>query len=185
MNRQARAKERSEISRFPSWVVMSDSKVSKFNVKVPALRLQEKTNKLRDSGVMVDGKPPKFLRLDMRRTGLRGKMKPCPVLRVDLLDGGYDNWLTVSDSLKRSIPGSDHEVNMTSASEKVFRWYRLRRSVGPLFTAVASIIGGLLVGLGTTGFDKATSRLLLIFGSALVVLAAAGLVVSVWQTPVE
>ena len=148
-----------QVQKFPSpWTVCTNSQVASLNVKIPALRLQEKKKKKKraqDEGLPVDSELPKFLRLDMRRPGLAGKLAPRPVLKAHIAPGVSDDWLTVSTSFARAITNGAGEIVVTSASERAFRMYRLCRSVGSLFGAVATIISGLLVGLGTAPGSEA------------------------------
>jgi hypothetical protein len=172
---------------FPSpWVVKSDAKVAPLSVEIPGLVLQKKNIELLKQGVQVDPESPKFLRLEMRRQGLRGKMAPRPVLKADMADGVTNDWLTVSSSsFDQSITSPTGAIAVTSASERDFRKYRFRRSLGSLFGAVASIISGLLVGLGTAGIGGGVSKGLLIAGGVLAILAAVTLMASAWRAPVE
>jgi hypothetical protein len=157
-------------SSFPTpWQVRADPGGSPLRVRVPATR--------------GDGLPSEFLRLDVRRSGILGKLVPRPVLRAYVAAGSTDRYLTVSKTLKLAI-GTD-PIDVKEASERAYRWYRLSRSSGSLFSAVGAIIGALLVALGALGPESTTGKGLVIAGVVLTVIAGAGMVISAWWEPVE
>jgi hypothetical protein len=183
--RSAGPADSTEMPRFPTpWIVKAEPPAAALHVEIPALKLQERVVKLKEKGAQADA-DPKFLRLDMRRPGLRGKLALRPVLKADPKPGVSHDWLTVPASLMPSIPSPPNTVDVTSAPIKAFRWYRFRRSAGSLFGTVASIISGLLLTLAAAGFGSAVSLGLLIAGGVLAILAAAAALVSAWRTPVE
>jgi hypothetical protein len=148
-------------------------------VGIPALKLQEKVEKLEEEGVEV-ASDPEFLRLHMRRPGFRAIVPLRPVLKAASQDGVSDDWLTVPASFNKSIPSEPPAVEVTSASEKAFHWYRFRHSLGTLFGTVLAIISGTLLALGTAGFTW--SRKALIAGVVLAILAVVAAAVSTWRT---
>lgn len=152
-----------------SWRVEQDADFSLLRVRVPATR--------------GDDPPPEFLRLDVRRPGVRGRLAPRPVLRSSVAAGSPDEHLTVSTSLK--LPIGTGPVSVEKASESACRWYRLSRSAGSLFSAAASVIGALLVALGALDTGSSMGKGLLIAGIVLTVLAAVAMVVSAWRAPIE
>lgn len=175
----------SDTPQFPTpWIVKAEPPAAALHVAIPALRLQERVVKLNEQGVQADA-DPKFLRFDMRRPGIRGKVALRPVLKADLKPGVSDDWLTLPASLMSSIPSPPKTVDVTSASMRAFRWYRFRRSAGSLFGTVASIISAVLLALAAAGLGSAISLGLLISGGVLAILAAAAALVSAWRAPVE
>jgi hypothetical protein len=163
---------------FPTpWAVDTDDEVPAFRLKVPALTLQGKD-------MPATYKPPDYLRLDIRRRKFPSRLRPRPVLRSLLADGSNELSLLVPKSLESTIADSG-DIPVTPATKRAFRWYRFTRSAGPPFSAVASIIGGLLVALGTAWLRSGTGKGLLIAGAALTFLAAAGMVISAWRAPAE
>lgn len=127
---------------------------------------------------------PEFLRLDLRKPGLLGKLGPRPILKKIPGAGANFAWLAVPASLTKAVKGSD-QVSVSAASLTAFRWYRLRRSSGALFSAVATIVGGLPVALGAAWLGTGIGKALLISGAALTVLAAVVLAISAWRAPVD
>lgn len=87
------------------------------------------------------------MRLEVPRRGPVGWLAPRPVLKAVEEHGNKDDWLTVSKSYKWAAR-LNGAITVREASEKAYRWYRLSRSLDSLFSAVASIIGALLVALG-------------------------------------
>jgi hypothetical protein len=165
---------------FPSpWPVRSDREVPPLRVKVPGVTL-ERTYRL-----PRNYEPPKFLRLDVRRPGVRSRLTPRPVLRAVKVYGSNEDALLVPESLQPMITGSGDMPVVSPSSENAFRWYRLTRSGGALFSALSSIIGALLVALGTIWLGSGVGKGLLIAGVALTLLAAAGVIFSAWQAPIE
>lgn len=130
-----------------------------------------------------DSPLPAFARLDVRRSGITGKLAPRPVLRPYPAVGSTDQFLTVSETLKLAI-GAD-PINVKVASEKAYRWYRLSRSAGSLFSAVGAVIGALLVALGALGPESTAGKGLVIAGVILTIIAGAAAVISAWRAPVE
>jgi hypothetical protein len=152
-----------------SWQVRADPGVSPLRVRVPATK--------------GDSPPYEFLRLDVRRSGIKGKLVPRPVLRTYVAAGSTDRYLTVSKTLKLAI-GTD-PIDVKEASERDYRWYRLSRSGGSLFSAVGVIIGALLVALGALDPESTAGKGLVIAGVILTVIAGAATVISAWRAPVE
>jgi hypothetical protein len=150
-----------------SWIVKSSVNVKPLRVLVPMTK--------------GDAAPPPFLRLEARRRGITGKLTKCPVLRPDVDAGNAepDPWLTVSDSLKLAI--GEKPIKVEEVSERAFRWYRLSRSAGTLFAAVATIIGAGLLTLGAIWPKTALGKGLLFGGGALTIVAAIVVVTSSWN----
>jgi hypothetical protein len=168
----------SEQPPFPSpWPIRTDREVPPLRVKVPALTLQSKHLPARY-------KLPDYLRLEIPRSRLRSGLTPRPVLRPMKMGGSTETALLVPESLQPMIAGSS-DIPVRPASENAFRWYRLTCSGGSLSSAVASIIGALLVALGTIWLRSGVGKGLLIAGVVLTVLAAAGQVISAWRAPIE
>lgn len=166
----------SETATFPSqWLVRVDEKLPPLCVEVPALTLQDR--RVRYDTV------PEFLRLDLRKPGLLGKFGPRPVLKKMLGEGALLDSLAVPASLRPAVTGSD-PISVSRASLTAFRWYRLSRSAGPLFSAAATVIGGLLVAVGAVVLGN-VGQGLLIGGAVLTVLAAAVPVISAWRASAE
>ena len=155
------------------WTVRSESKVSPLHVRLPAAK-----------PTSTEPEPPKYLRLHARRKWITGMLTPRPVLRTDRGGGSTETSLAVSDSLKLAItlPAS---IAVSPATENAFRRYRLSRFGGPLFSGVASLIGGLLVALGALWFKGDVGKGLLIAGAILTFAAALVLVGSAWWAPVD
>jgi hypothetical protein len=154
---------------FPEeWRVEADSGVSLLRVRVPATR---------------GDKPPEFLRLHVRRSGIAGRLAPRPVLRSAVAAGSTDPHLTVSTALKLAI-GTKHIV-VKKASLRAYRWYRLSRSAGSLLSAIGTVIGALLVALGALGPERTAGKGLVIAGVILTLIAAVATVVSAWRAPLE
>jgi hypothetical protein len=159
---------------FPSkWPVRVDDELPPLSVALPALTLQQRH--IRYDTV------PKFLRLDLRNPGLLGKLGPRPVLKKALRAGALSDSLTVPASVKAAVTGPD-PVSVSGASLTAFRWYRLSRSTGSLFSAAAAVIGALLVAIGAI---PGAAQGLLIAGVVLTVLAAAVPVVSAWRAAAD
>jgi hypothetical protein len=155
---------------FPtSWQVRADPDESPLRVRVPATK--------------GDSLPPEFLRLGVRRSGIRGKLVPRPVLRAYVAAGSTDRYLTVSKTLKLAI-GTD-PIDVKEASKRAYHWYRFSRSGGSLFSAVGVIIGALLVALGALGPESIAGKGLVIAGVILTVIAVAATVISAWRAPAD
>jgi hypothetical protein len=166
----------SEAAVFPgTWNVFVDDSTEPLTVRVASLTLQE----LR----VQDGSVPEYLRLDLRRRGLLAGLRPRPVLKRVLAQGATFDGLAVSSSIA-PVGTVLTSVSVRSATERAFRWYRLTRSAGPLFSAVASILGGLLATLGAVFLSAGAGKGLLIAGAVLTVVAAVVLVTSTWRAPV-
>jgi hypothetical protein len=152
-----------------SWIVKSASDVKPLRVRV--------------SMTKGDAAPPPFLRLEARRGGVTGKLTKRPVLRPDVVagDAESDPWLTVSDSLKLAIGAQP--VTVKEVSEKAYRWYRLSRSAGTVFAAVATIIGAAALTLGALWPKSGLGKGLLFGGGALSLVAAIAVVISSWNAP--
>jgi hypothetical protein len=158
------------------WPVRVDSSLPPLCAQVPELKLEE--DDVPFSAV------PDFLRFDLRKPGLLGKLRPRPVLKKMLGEGSTFDSLAVPASVKPAVTGPD-PVSVSGASLTAFRWYRLSRSTGPLFSAAATVIGGLLVAVGAAYLDSGAGQGLLIGGAVLTVLAAAVPVISTWRAPAE
>jgi hypothetical protein len=129
---------------------------------------------------------PDFLRIDLRKPGILGKLGPRPILRKKLGEGASFEWLEVPKSFTKAVNRKGAgPVPVSAATEKAFRWYRLRRSNGSLSSAVATIIGGLLVALGAAYLQKGVGQILLIIGSVLTVFAAVMIVSLAWGASVD
>jgi hypothetical protein len=72
---------------------------------------------------------------------------------------------------------------VTDASPWAFRWYRFFRSGDTAFGTIATIIGGLLVGLGAAWATGGVGLGLLIGGGALTAGGVITLLVSLWRAP--
>jgi hypothetical protein len=157
------------------WPVRVDGSVPSLSVGVPELKLEA-------DDVSFDT-VPEFLRLDLRKPGLLGKLGPRPVLRKVLAAGVSCDSLAVPAAFKRAV-ASTESVSVSGASLRAFRWYRLCRSSGSLFSAAATVIGGLLVAIGAVILGDIGYGLL-IGGAVLTVLAAAVPVISAWRAPAD
>jgi hypothetical protein len=169
-----------EAATFPSeWAVHPGGQdVEPFYVRVP-----ENTLEAADVDFST---VPVFLRIDLRMPGFLGKLGPRPILRKKLADGANFEWLEVPASFTKAVDRKGGgPVPVSAATEKAFRWYRLRRSIGPLSSAVATIIGGLLVALGAAYLQKGIGQILLIIGGVLTVFAAVMIVLSAWRASVD
>src|SRR5438067_1782439 len=122
-----------------------------------------------------DFDPPPFLRLKARRRGITGKLTMRPVLRTCVDPGNADKWLTVSDSLKLAIK-EGQRVTVEKVPVTAYRRYRLSRSAGTVFAAVATIIGATALTLGPLWPKSGLGTGLLLAGGALSLLAAAAVV---------
>jgi hypothetical protein len=163
-----------ETAKFRSqWPVRVDSSLPPLCAQVPELTLEE-------HGVPFSAVPD-FLRFDLRKPGLLGRLRPRPVLKKMLGEGSNFDSLAVPASVEPAVTGQD-PVSVSGASVTEFRWYRLSRSTGPLFSAAATVIGGLLVAIGAI---PGVGQGLLIGGAVLTVLAAAVPVISAWRAPAE
>jgi hypothetical protein len=100
-------------------------------------------------------------------------------------EGAILDSLAVPASLTTPAAEANDLVSVSRASLTAFRWYRLSRSTGPLFSAAAAVIGGLLVALGAAELEHGVGQGLLIAGAVLTVLAAAVPVISAWRAPGE
>ncbi len=160
----------SRISAFPSpWAVQVNGQLTELQVELPAAELRASRRDI-----------PDFLRLDLRRPGVRGCLAPRPVLKVKPLDVSRLDYLGIPAWLGPRVPDPP-TVQVATASENSYRWYRLRRSAGVLFSTVATIIGGLLVASGAYWVGTSVSKLLLILGAVVTFLAVIALVISGWR----
>ena len=169
-----------ESLRFPSpWKVGTETEsnkdVPRFRVKVPASTLQ-------DRGMPATYEPPDYLRLKVRRRKRRIRLTPRPVLIPIVVPGGLKDELLVPKALKSTVAGFD-TIEVSEATQKAFRWYRLVHSSGPVFSTVASVVGALLVALGALWFKSDLGDGLVIAGIVLTVLSVAGAVVPAWRSP--
>jgi hypothetical protein len=105
------------------------------------------------------------------------------VLHPFMVKGGRDNELGVPKALEPLVRDTG-EITVTGASVNAFRWYRLSRSAGQVVGTVASIIGALLVGLGTASPTSDTGKGLLIAGTAVTMVAVLTVVISAFRAPV-
>jgi hypothetical protein len=174
----------SDTTKFPSkWAVESIEGVPALCVKIPGNRLQALE-------VEYDN-VPKFLRLDLRKPGLLGKLGPRPILKKIPDEGSGVIYLAVPKSFTKAVEKfakaskESDEISVTAATDRAFRRYRLSRSIGPLLSAVATILGALLVALGAAWLDKGFGQLLLAVGVVVTMVAAITVVVSAWTASVD
>ncbi len=165
---------------FPSpWPVGADKRedVPRFRVKVGALALADK-------GLPRNYQPPRYLKLEVPRRRFRVRLMPRPVLRTITQSGGREPELLVSESVKRTIRGTD-PIEVSASTEKAFRWYHLVHSSGPVFSTVTSVIGALLVALGALWIQGDLGKGLVIAGIVLTVVSVIGIVVSAWRADID
>ena len=154
------------------WLVKDDSKVPAFQVKVPKITENAEAEAV-----------PEFVRFDMRRKGLRGKLAPRPVLhRSEEGAGGFGGELLVPTALKKLVKEGEN-VTVTGVSKRAFRWYRFFRSGGTALGTIATIIGALLATLGPVWIKSGLGQGLLIAGIVLTLAGVFALLVSYWRAP--
>jgi hypothetical protein len=195
--RRSRGKKRTR-SDQPSydaqWTVVSREGVPPFQVKVPKITenasaedAQKDARKEVPKDAQEDARNnvPEFVRLDMRRSGLRGKLARRPVLhRWEGSAGGFDPSLLVNKALNKVVEDNEgKKVRVTEASKGAFRRYRFFGSVGTLFSALATIIGALLVGLAAVSPTSGLGLGLLIGGGALTLVGVIALLASFYRAP--
>jgi hypothetical protein len=155
------------------WYVKPGKKVSPLRVRVPAARPASSEPK----------RSLDYVRFDVRQAGIIGRLAMRPVLRIELAAGNIEKCVTVSESHKWATQKTS--IKVTEASMNAYRWYRLSRSVGPLVSGVASLVGALLIALGALEPKGSLGQVLLIAGGALTLVAAGVLVLSAWRAPIE
>lgn len=162
---------------FPTpWPVKTNKDVERFRVRVPRSTLQGNPD------LPTDYEPRGYLRLEVQRRWFRIWHTQGPVLVPTLWDGSLKDELLVSTVLEKTIKDCS-EITVSAATRKAFRRYRFIHSGGPVFIAVASVIGALLVALGALWWGHDLGYGLVAGGTALTVLSVIGVMVATYRAP--
>lgn len=169
---------------FPSqWQVSADAVVEEFSVTVPRLtvwdRLQNEMKVENANQVAL----PKYLRLHMRRPGLRGKLVQRRfVLQVKPKNGANNAELIVSTALSAWCPPAGTRIKVSVADKGNFGLSRFTRQSGAMFGVVGVPVGGALAAAAALPAAATIAPALVIGGGAVAGLAAVASAVAFWRS---